>query len=57
MIEEDLDTAFLLYNKAASVGHMGAIYMVADMLIDRQERLGEAVHLLYEAGMVLNGNQ
>lgn len=52
VVEEDVDKAFALFEKAASQDHTAAIYMVADCLVEgegTEKSLGRAIPLFYKA--------
>lgn len=52
VLEEDSESAFALFEKAAKQDHTGALYMMADCLIEgegTQKSVGKAVPLLYRA--------
>ena len=51
-VEEDAEGAFALFQKAADQGHVGAMYMVADCLIEGEGTrvdVARAIPLLYRA--------
>ena len=52
VVDEDVDAAFVLFQKAAEQGHVGALYMMADCLIEGEGTsvdVARAVPLLYQA--------
>ena len=51
-MEEDVEAAFGLFQKAANQGHVGAMYMMADCLIEGEGTevdVARAIPLLYRA--------
>ena len=52
VVEEDSEAAFALFQKAADQGHVGALYMMADCLIEgegTEKDVARAIPLLYRA--------
>ncbi|KAG7338171.1 Sel1 repeat-containing protein [Nitzschia inconspicua] len=52
VVEEDVNKAFILFEKAAEQDHTAAIYMVADCLVEgegTERSLGRAIPLFYKA--------
>ena len=52
VVDEDVDAAFCLFQKAAEQGHVGALYMMADCLIEGEGTevdVARALPLLYQA--------